>query len=159
MDETREREKVEAQLRQAQKMEALGTLSGGIAHYFTNILAAIIGFFAIAANKIPAESRVQRQLKRVLEVGLRGRLLVKQVLTFSRQTEQEKKPLYVSSIVKESVELLRASLPTTITIRTNAMSESSPVLGDPVQTQQILTNLCTNAAFAMRETGASSTFN
>jgi PAS domain S-box-containing protein len=151
--ETKERERAEAQLRQAQKMEALGTLAGGVAHDFNNMLAAIIGFSEIALDRIPAESGVQRQLQRILQAGLRGRDLVKQMLTFSRTTEQEKKPVLLSSIVKESVRLLRASIPQTISMRTNVKSESSLILGDAVQIQQIIMNLCTNAAHAMREKG------
>jgi PAS domain S-box-containing protein len=151
MGETKEREKAEAELRQAQKMEALGTLSGGIAHDFNNILAAIIGFSEIAADRIPAESGVQRQLKRIREAGLRGRDLVKQMLTFSRKTEQEKKPLPMADIVKESVKLLRATIPATISINVNVKNNSGLILGDPVQIQQVLMNLCTNAAYAMRE--------
>jgi PAS domain S-box-containing protein len=151
MDEIKEREKAEAQLRQAQKMEALGTLSGGIAHDFNNILAAIIGFSEIAADRIPAESGVQRPLKRIHEAGLRGRDLVKQMLTFSRKTEQEKKPLIVADIVKESIKLLRASLPATISINLNMKNESAMIMGDQVQIQQVLMNLCTNAAYAMQE--------
>ena len=77
------------------------------------------------------------------------------MLTFSRRTEQERKPLQLSSIVKESVRLLRASIPTTISIRTNVRSESGVILGDPVQIQQVLMNLATNAAYAMREKGGS----
>ena len=153
IEETRERAQVEAQLRQAQKMEALGTLAGGIAHDFNNMLAAIIGFSEIAAGRLPEKSGVQRQISRILEAGLRGRDLVKQMLTFSRQTEQEKKPLLVGSIVKETVKLLRASIPATIRIRVNVKGESSLILGDPAQMQQILMNLCTNAAHAMREKG------
>ncbi|MGA2107312.1 MAG: PAS domain S-box protein [Syntrophorhabdales bacterium] len=151
--EEKGRQQLEAQLRQARKMEALGTLSGGIAHDFNNILAAIIGFSEIAIERIPAESGVQRQLKRVLEAGMRGRDLVKRMLTFSRQTEQEKKPLAVSSIVKESVNLLRASIPTTIDIRVDVKNGSDLILGDPVQIQQVLMNLCTNASYAMQELG------
>jgi PAS domain S-box-containing protein len=150
-----ERKRLETQLRQAQKMEALGTLTGGIAHDFNNILAAVIGFAELLEDHVPRQSREAHHLKRVLEAGLRGRDLVKQMLTFSRKTEQEKKPLRLSSIVKETVKFLRASTPSTINIRVEVRSESGVILGDPVQIQQVLMNLCTNAAFAMREKGGS----
>jgi PAS domain S-box-containing protein len=153
MRETEEREKVERQLRQAQKMEALGTLAGGIAHDFNNILAAIIGFTELVKERMPEESREHRHAQRVLEAGIRGRELVRQMLTFSRQTEQEKKPLRLSTMIKEGVKLLRASIPSTVNITVNVKSESGVIMGDPVQIQQVLMNLATNAAHAMREKG------
>jgi PAS domain S-box-containing protein len=148
-----ELKRVEAQFRQAQKMEALGTLTGGIAHDFNNILAAIIGFTELVEDHVPKESREAHHLKRVLESSLRGRDLVRQMLTFSRKSEQEKKPLSLSRVVKETVKLLRATTPSTIKIKVAVGSESGPILGDPTQIQQILINLCTNAVHAMREKG------
>ncbi len=151
--ETEERQEVESRLRRAQKMEALGTLAGGIAHDFNNILAAIIGFSEMAIDRMPEKSPARRSMERVFTAALRGRDLVRQLLTFSRQTEQEKKPLQLNNIVKETANLLRATTPTTISIRVNTQSESGPILGDPIQIQQILMNLCTNAVYAMREKG------
>jgi len=148
-----EARRTEQQLRQAQKMEALGTLAGGIAHDFNNILAAIIGFTELLKDHVPEGSREAHHLKRVMESSLRGRDLVKQMLTYSRKAEQEKKPLSLSSIVKETVRLIRATTPTTISIKVNTGSESGMIFADPTQTQQVIMNLCTNAAHAMREKG------
>ena len=152
--ETMEREQAESQLRQAQKMEALGTLSGGIAHDFNNILAAIVGFTELLEGHTAKGSKDAHRIDRIMEAAIRGRGLVRQMLTFSRKTEQEKKPLAVNSIVKETVKLLRATTPSTITVRVNASTEAL-ILGDPIQIQQVLMNLCTNATYAMRELGGS----
>ncbi len=148
-----EARRTEQQLRQAQKMDALWTLTGGIAHDFNNALAAIIGFTELVAGHAAKGSRDEHYLKRIMEASIRSRELVRQMLTFTRQAEQEKKPLRLISIVKETVRLLRASIPTTISIRVDAQNESGLILGDPTQVQQVLINLCTNAAFAMREKG------
>jgi signal transduction histidine kinase len=148
-----ERKRLEAQLVQAQKMEALGTLAGGIAHDFNNILAAIIGFSELIRDHAPPESRERRHAQRVLDAGVRGRELVRQMLTFSRQAGQEKKPMYLSIIVKESAALLRASIPSTVSIKVSVKSESGVILGDPTQISQVLMNLASNAAYAMREKG------
>jgi nitrogen-specific signal transduction histidine kinase/ActR/RegA family two-component response regulator len=149
--ETEERNQIEQQLRQAQKLESLGTLAGGIAHDFNNILAAIIGFSEMAKEDTPAGTKAQRHLDRIYTAGLRGRDLVRQILTFARQAEQEKKPLQLSSIVNESLKLLRASIPSTVDIRFTVKTESGVVLADSTQMQQMIMNLCTNGAFAMRE--------
>ena len=128
-------------------------MTGGIAHDFNNALAAIIGFTELVAGHAAKGSRDEHYLKRIMEASIRSRELVRQMLTFTRQAEQEKKPLRLISIVKETVRLLRASIPTTISIRVDAQNESELILGDPTQVQQVLINLCTNAAFAMREKG------
>ncbi len=149
----RMRREAEERLRQAHKMEALGTLTGGIAHDFNNILAAIIGFTELVAGHADIGSRDERHLARVMEAGIRGREVVRQLLTFLRKTEQEKKPLRLSGIVGETVKLIRATTPATINIRVNTLSESGLILGDPTQLRQVLMNLCTNASYAMREKG------
>ncbi|SMC27578.1 PAS domain S-box-containing protein [Desulfacinum hydrothermale DSM 13146] len=151
-DVTQERA-LEAQLRQAQKMEALGTLAGGIAHDFNNILGAIVGYTELALMALEGDHPVRKHLDRVLNAGHRARDLVQQILTFSRQKEMEKRPVHLRYIVKEATKLLRASLPSTIEIREYAPSEVPPVLGDPTQLHQVIMNLCTNAFHAMRETG------
>lgn len=147
-----ERRKLEAQLRQSQKMEAIGTLAGGIAHDFNNILTAIIGNAEMAVYKSPEDVPIRHNLEQVLKAGNRARDLVKQILAFSRQTEQERRPLQVSLVVKEALKLLRASLPTTIEIRQSIDDRPAIVFADPTQIHQVLMNLCTNAAYAMRGT-------
>jgi PAS domain S-box-containing protein len=144
--------KLEAQLRQAQKMEAIGTLAGGIAHDFNNILSAVIGYTELALINIPKESSLQNDLQQVLKAGSRAKDLVRQILAFSRQAEQEIGPVQIKLIVKEALKLLRASLPTTIEILQDIQSNSM-VLADPTQVHQVLMNLCTNAGYAMQETG------
>ncbi len=152
-EETEERRLAESQLRQAQKMEALGILTGGIAHDFNNILGAVVGFSELMLDRVAEGSREKQYLQRIFQAGLRGRDLVKQMLAFSRKTEQDKKPIRLSSIVKETMKLLRASIPTTITIRTDITGESGLVFADSTQMQQVLMNLCTNAAHAMQAGG------
>ena len=148
-----DKKKLENQLAQAQKMEAIGTLAGGIAHDFNNILGAIIGYTEIASLQVPEDEKAKESLKEVLKAGHRARDLVKQILAFSRKGEQERIPMQISPIVKEALKLLRSSLPTTIEIRQNIESDTGIVEADPTQIHQILMNLCTNAAHAMREEG------
>jgi len=149
-----EEEKIhlEARLRQAQKMEAIGTLAGGIAHDFNNILSAIMGYTDMALRSLPEnETLLRRYLNQVFKAGERASDLVKQILAFSRQGDEKPCPLRVSIIVKEALKLLRATLPSTIQIHQDIQSEWDTVLADPTQIHQIVMNLCTNAAHAMRE--------
>jgi PAS domain S-box-containing protein len=144
--------RIQAQLQQAQKMEAIGTLAGGIAHDFNNILSAVIGYTEIVQGDISEGSPQYQNLQEVLKAGNRARDLVNQILMFSRQTEKELKPVQINKIVSETLKLLRASLPTTIRIELNLRSNSA-VMADPTQIHQVMMNLCTNAAHAMRENG------
>lgn len=151
-DVTEER-KMEKQLRQSQKMEAIGTLAGGIAHDFNNILASIIGYTELMVYGSFDEKEVVFYLHQVLKACSRARDLIKQILAFSRQSEEERKPVQVSLIIKETLKLLRATLPVSIEIQQDIKSERSMILGDPTQIHQLIMNLCTNAAHAMREKG------
>jgi signal transduction histidine kinase/ActR/RegA family two-component response regulator len=148
-----EEKKLNAQVQRAQRMEAIGTLAGGIAHDFNNILTAIIGYTELLRYDLPEDSKAQANLEAIYEAGIRARDLVHQILTFSRQSEEERKPLRISTVIKEALKLLRATLPTTIEIRQNLESESDTVLANPTQIHQVLINLCTNSAQAMREKG------
>ena len=147
-----ERLRLEDRLRRAQKMEAIGTLAGGIAHDFNNILAAIIGFAELAEIGVQGNWEATANLAHVLKASFRARDLVRQILTFSRQTETEFGPIQIQLIVKEALKLLRASLPSTIQVRQDLASKAI-VLGDPTQIHQVVMNLCTNAYQAMHARG------
>lgn len=144
-------ESLEMQLRQAQKMEAIGTLAGGIAHDFNNILTIIFGFTELGMIGDEAEM-TQEYLAEVHKAAERAKALVQQILTFSRKMEQQQQPLQMSLIVKEVLKMLRASIPTTIEIRQNISTETL-VFADPTQIHQVIMNLCTNAYQAMKEDG------
>jgi PAS domain S-box-containing protein len=149
-----ERAKLRERLFQAQKMEAIGTLAGGIAHDFNNILSAIIGYGEMLDLFHSAECpQIKPDLKEILKGAFRAKDLVQQILTFSRKTKRDRKPLNLLLVIKESLKFLRASLPSTIKIIQSLDPEVGPVLADPTQMQQVVMNLCTNAAHAMRERG------
>jgi PAS domain S-box-containing protein len=146
----KEKRELEFRLQQAHKMEAIGTLAGGIAHDFNNILAAILGYTELSLAQTPAGMPIRDHLNKVLKASERARDLVKQILTFSRQEQQELIPVQINSILKEALKLLRASLPATIEIRQHIDSDAI-VMADPTQIHQILMNLCTNASHAMEK--------
>ena len=148
-----ERKQFETQLRQAQKMEAIGTLAGGIAHDFNNILSPIIVHAELTLFDLPEDSPLRTNMEEVLAASDRARDLINQILALSRQGEEEPYPLKVTPIVKEVLKLLRMSLPTTIKIHQNIASKTDSILADPSQIHQVLMNLCTNAGYAMREKG------
>ena len=145
-------ERLEKQLRQSQKMEAIGTLAGGIAHDFNNILGAIIGYAELALDDSNQGSLQYENLLGLLRGGKRAKDLIRQILTFTRQREEEKKALKVSNIIKEVVKFLRASLPSTIDISHDIKSDSL-IMADATQIHQVFMNLCTNSAYAMKEKG------
>ncbi|MEZ4525071.1 MAG: response regulator [Desulfobacterales bacterium] len=145
--------RLEEKLQQTQKMEAIGTLAGGIAHDFNNILGVIMGYAELSLRDIGNTETVKRNLGQVLTASERARELVQQILAFSHRSEQEFKPVTVNPIVRETIKLLRASLPKTIEIRQRIHSEPLTILSTPTQIHQVLMNLCTNAAHAMDEEG------
>lgn len=148
-----ERELLLERLRQAQKMESIGTLAGGIAHDFNNILSPIIGYTEMTAETLPQDSTARSNLNEVLRAAYRARDLVRQILVFSRHGEQEQIPLNLQYIVKEVIKMLSATLPATIEIRHDIKRDCGIIRADPAQMHQILMNLCTNAYHAMPEKG------
>ena len=144
---------LEEQLRQAQKMESIGTLAGGIAHDFNNILGVIMGYTELSLDDVENRPETYGSLQEVLKATSRAKDMVNQILTFSRSTDVEKKIIKTIPIVKEACKFLRSSLPTTIEIRQNITAERDHILADPTQFHQILMNLCTNAGHAMKEEG------
>jgi len=143
-----ERQQLEEQLRQSQKMEALGVLAGGIAHDFNNILTAIFGFGDLLETRIPDDSEALENLAQMQSAADRARDLVSQILTFASKTAPTMVAVDVARIVEDTVALLRVSLPSTITIKAQCESDWT-IIADATQIQQVLMNLCTNAVQAM----------
>jgi len=152
-----EPKRLEAQLRQSQKMEALGTLAGGIAHDFNNILGVILGYAEIIESSADPDSGLERRIQEISRAGKRARDLVNQILNFSRQGPQERHPLSLSPLIKEAFKLLRSSVPTNVEIISRIETDQDNVLADPTQMHQIMLNLCGNASHAMKETGGTLT--
>lgn len=153
-----ELKKMELKLVQGQKMEAIGTLSGGIAHDFNNILAGIIGYAELAKGMVGnGEEKLARHVSRILEAAARARDLVRQILAFSRRDDTSLASFSAGRVVKEALELLRATLPKNIEIHEQLHSGPDKVMGDVSQIHQVVMNLCTNAWHAMGEAGGTLT--
>ncbi|PKN76784.1 MAG: hypothetical protein CVU52_03265 [Deltaproteobacteria bacterium HGW-Deltaproteobacteria-10] len=148
-----EHENLQRQLIQAQKIEAIGTLAGGIAHDFNNILSGIIGYTELCMNAVQDQPKAANYLEQVLKSTDRAKNLVQQILTVSRQAEQDKKPLALSSVINEVTSFLKATLPATIEIRQFITAKHDLIMADATNMHQIIMNLCTNAGHAMKETG------
>ena len=143
----------ERQLQQVLKIQAIGTLAGGIAHDFNNILFPIVGYTELTMEEVPEDSSARKNLEEILKSANRAKDLVQQILTFSRQSAHERKPIKIQYIIKEALKLLRASIPATIEIVHELDDSCGAISGDAIQIHQVIMNLCTNAFQAMQETG------
>ncbi|MBL6928614.1 MAG: PAS domain S-box protein [Rhodospirillales bacterium] len=150
--DTTEKRQLDEQLRQAQKLEAVGTLAGGIAHDFNNILTGVMGHCFIAVEKLDDGHEVQFNLQQIKTASERARNLVSQLLAFSRRKEADMRPVSLHSVVEESKNLLSSSIPSTITINWDVAEDAGTVMVDPTQVHQVLLNLCSNAADAIGDT-------
>ncbi|WP_054697201.1 response regulator [Desulfosarcina cetonica] len=148
-----EKRKLQNQLRHSQKMEAIGTLAGGIAHDFNNVLSIILGNTELALADIPTGQAPRANLERILTASLRAREMIQQLLSFSRKEESGRKPIQLNHVITESLKLMRASLPTNISIEKDICDTPCTILADATQIHQVMLNLCTNAAHAMEPDG------
>lgn len=148
-----DRARLDAHLRETQKMEALGTMAGGIAHDFNNILGAILGYGEIALAEARSDTRQHRQLQSIMDAGRRGKALVDQILTFARRGGNEKRAVELLPVVREVRDLLAASMPSNVAVRVDIQDAQALVVGNATQAHQLLMNLCTNAAQAMPQGG------
>jgi signal transduction histidine kinase len=149
-----ERQALEARVHQAERLEAIGTLAGGIAHEFNNILGAILGYCEIGLEQLQKPSASRRYLQQIMKAGKRAQGIVEQILTFSRHSDPQHRPIEASPLVAEALDLLRASLPATVSIQTHVGPDGARLMGNATEFQQVVMNLCTNAAQAMEGRGA-----
>jgi signal transduction histidine kinase/CheY-like chemotaxis protein len=152
-DRTKTLAKYERQLQQVLKIQAIGTLAGGIAHDFNNILFPIVGYTELTMDEVSEDSVAHNNLGEILKAANRAKDLVQQILTFSRQSDQERRPVKVQNIITETLRLLRASIPASIEIVHKIQDDCGPVMGDATQIHQVIMNLCTNAYQAMQDKG------
>jgi signal transduction histidine kinase len=147
-----ERAELEAQLREAQRLESVGTLAGGVAHDFNNLLTVIHTNAELAAADVPAASAAGESLTQLLVASRRAREVVRQILTFSRRTRTHRSAVRIEALLTETQSLLRAMIPSTVQIVFRDDAPGAVVEGDATQLQQLLLNLCSNAEYAMRAT-------
>ncbi|WP_104656361.1 ATP-binding protein [Ralstonia insidiosa] len=148
-----DRRRLESQLRQSQKLEALGTFAGGVAHDFNNILGAILGFGERSLVAVEQNRPARQYIEQVMRAGERARLLVERILTFSRSGLTAQLPVDVRAVVEETAELLKATLPTNVTLNLRITQQEAYVLGDATHLHQVVMNLCSNAVHAMPQGG------
>jgi PAS domain S-box-containing protein len=148
-----DRERLEAQLRQSQKMEAMGTLAGGIAHDFNNILGAILGYGELAQQQSAPDTPLRRYIDNVMHAAGRAKALVDRILGFSRSGLGERAHIHIQSVIEETLELIAASLPADIRLEKNLIAGDAALIGDSTHLYQVAMNLCTNAVHAMEHGG------
>jgi signal transduction histidine kinase/CheY-like chemotaxis protein len=148
-----EREQLEMQLQQAQRLEAIGTLAGGIAHEFNNILGGILGYAEMLLNAVPPGGQPRHRVEQVMNAARRGKGIVDQILDFSRRSDRHHRPVEVQPAVEDALRFLKASLPATVDVRRRLDAGGAAVVGDSGQLQQVVINLCTNAAHASQGRG------
>ncbi len=154
-----ERKQLERQLQQSQKLESIGTLTGGIAHDFNNIMGIILGNTELALEDVPEWNMAHSNLEEIRKAGLRAANIVRQLLSFTRITEQKLQPMEIAIVIKDALKFLRSTIPTTIDIEQNISVTDETILADPTQINQIMMNLCINASHAMEQTGGKLTIN
>ena len=149
----RQRAFLETRLAESQRLESLGTLAGGIAHEYNNILGAILGYGELALSELDADGTPHRQVQQIVRAGMRAQSITDQILAFSRRRDNRYRPMRTVPVVVEALDLIRASLPGTIAIKTRFADGDGVILGDPAELQQVVMNLCANAAHAMEREG------
>ena len=147
----KEKEKLETQLRHVHKMEAIGTLAGGIAHDFNNILGVVLGNAELAMDDVPEWNPAYFNLQEIRKASLRARDVIRQLLSFSRRIDLERKPIRLIPIIKDSIKFLRSTIPKNIDILQNIEDTYDTIIADPTQIHQVMINLCTNASHAMEK--------
>jgi signal transduction histidine kinase len=148
-----DQEALKARLAHAQRLESLGTLAGGIAHEFNNVLGAMVGYAELALANLRRNNTTQGYIQQILTGGARAKAVIDQILAFSRDQQRSRQPLYAQSVIEEALQLLRASLPATVELRRSLRAPAATIIADATGLQQVVMNLCTNAAHAMGNAG------